>query len=277
MASLYKLVAIDSEKVFDLGKNETLIGRDPECDIILTDGYPSRRHAKIVYSDNNVILEDLNSTNGTYVNNRRVEGAVGLKEGDIVRFDTLAFYFLSTDKEDMTLLGRDLQSESAAQSSFVVIIDETPSDETAIREAFPPVAGWSSTSGADSAIEKYSHYTSQMIDQLIAGGLENYDEVCAAILVLSGNHEKRVIGLVQQSDKQNWSIGRDSSCEISLSDLSVSSQHATLLYADGEWIIRDKDSRNGTKINDKALSTGRLDDGDLLSLGNVDAVFRIKS
>jgi serine/threonine-protein kinase len=62
-----------------------MVGRDRTCSIVLTHPAVSRRHARITLSGTNVVLEDLKSANGTYVNNTRVERAK-LKPGDVVRF-----------------------------------------------------------------------------------------------------------------------------------------------------------------------------------------------
>ena len=55
------------------------------CAIVLSHPAASRRHAKITASGTQLLLEDLKSANGTYVNNARVE-RVQLKPGDVGRF-----------------------------------------------------------------------------------------------------------------------------------------------------------------------------------------------
>ncbi|MDP9192942.1 MAG: FHA domain-containing serine/threonine-protein kinase [Acidobacteriota bacterium] len=67
--------------------DSVLVGRDRTCSIVLAHPAVSRRHARLtaVDSDKGPVLEDLQSANGTYVNNTRVDRVV-LKTGDIVRF-----------------------------------------------------------------------------------------------------------------------------------------------------------------------------------------------
>ncbi len=60
-----------------------LIGRQPDADIVLTEDLVSRRHASIGYEGEALVVQDLGSTNGTYVNGARVERA-RLEEGDRV-------------------------------------------------------------------------------------------------------------------------------------------------------------------------------------------------
>lgn len=59
-------------------------GRSPECEIYLDDNRISRKHAKLELRGTKLVLEDLGSTNGTYVNNRRVTTSVELTPGDVI-------------------------------------------------------------------------------------------------------------------------------------------------------------------------------------------------
>ena len=65
--------------------DSVMVGRDRTCSIVLSHPAVSRRHARITLSGTSVVLEDLKSANGTYVNNTRIERAK-LKAGDVVRF-----------------------------------------------------------------------------------------------------------------------------------------------------------------------------------------------
>ena len=62
------------------------IGRDPSANLPLPlDRFISRRHAKIILSGNDCVLEDLNSTNGTFIDNNRISGRIMLSNGQIFR------------------------------------------------------------------------------------------------------------------------------------------------------------------------------------------------
>jgi pSer/pThr/pTyr-binding forkhead associated (FHA) protein len=63
----------------------TTIGR-AECDVELNDPDVSRRHAVVRQVDDGLAIEDLGSTNGTFVNDRRIGGIVQVTEGDRIRF-----------------------------------------------------------------------------------------------------------------------------------------------------------------------------------------------
>lgn len=60
------------------------IGRE-HCDVILDDGEVSRTHATVRLSGGSATIEDAGSRNGTFVNDKRIEGPAQLRVGDIVR------------------------------------------------------------------------------------------------------------------------------------------------------------------------------------------------
>ena len=68
---------------YPLLKDAIVIGRALEVDIVLEDDRASRQHARISTSEQGVILEDLNSTNGTYVNNQKIDHW-SLMDGDLI-------------------------------------------------------------------------------------------------------------------------------------------------------------------------------------------------
>jgi pSer/pThr/pTyr-binding forkhead associated (FHA) protein len=71
-------------KVFDLG-DELIIGRDQKCHVILDDTYVSQVHARIFAKDDGYMVEDLGSTNGTYLNRRRITQPTEVQRGDRIK------------------------------------------------------------------------------------------------------------------------------------------------------------------------------------------------
>src|SRR4051812_1050029 len=61
------------------------VGREG-CDIVLPDPEVSRRHAALRITASGAAVEDFGSTNGTFVNEQRVDGTRALSDGDVVRF-----------------------------------------------------------------------------------------------------------------------------------------------------------------------------------------------
>ncbi len=68
-----------------------VIGRSPECDLRLDDTFLSSRHARVANDGGDLSIEDLGSTNGTYVNQELVKGRVHLERGDIVQVGGVLF------------------------------------------------------------------------------------------------------------------------------------------------------------------------------------------
>jgi predicted component of type VI protein secretion system len=70
-----------------------LIGREPRCHLRPRSPLVSKWHCAIFVQDDGVYVRDLNSTNGTFVNNHRVQGQVKVHDGDILRVGPLSFAF----------------------------------------------------------------------------------------------------------------------------------------------------------------------------------------
>jgi pSer/pThr/pTyr-binding forkhead associated (FHA) protein len=62
------------------------IGRDKDNNIVVSDNYVGRHHLQLIQDDRgNYLVSDLNSTNGTYVNGKKITGQVHLNPDDIIR------------------------------------------------------------------------------------------------------------------------------------------------------------------------------------------------
>lgn len=72
-------------KVFPINKGEMHIGRDISNEIVINDAEVSRKHVRIVIQAGEVIIEDLGSTNGSFVNEQRVSGPYTLVAGDTLQ------------------------------------------------------------------------------------------------------------------------------------------------------------------------------------------------
>lgn len=81
---------------YTIKDEELLIGRAPHCDIMLTDDSVSRMHCRLIPGSNGVVISDLNSTNGTYINATSVSTRL-LRDGDKVKVGRSIFKFLSGD------------------------------------------------------------------------------------------------------------------------------------------------------------------------------------
>ena len=77
-------VVVWGQQVFGLPPGEAVIGRSLQCPLQIASSKVSRRHARILVSDDVATLEDLGSKHGTWVNGRRVEAPETLADGDLI-------------------------------------------------------------------------------------------------------------------------------------------------------------------------------------------------
>ncbi len=93
-----------SISTIEVTASETVVGREPGCDILLSDGSVSRKHAKIERRGAIWAVVDQGSANGTYVDSQKVGEAV-IKNGQELRFGTVAFRVEMTEDAELTVAG----------------------------------------------------------------------------------------------------------------------------------------------------------------------------
>lgn len=76
-----------------LEPGETVIGRDPGAGLFIDDPSVSRRHARILVTDDEAVLEDLGSKNGTLLNDRKIDSPVRLSDAARIRIGVFALTF----------------------------------------------------------------------------------------------------------------------------------------------------------------------------------------
>jgi len=82
-----------SGAVFELHGERTVMGRHPNCHVVLENGAVSRHHAQILESHGTYFLEDLRSRNGTFLNDEQVDGRSELNDGDEIRVCDIVMLF----------------------------------------------------------------------------------------------------------------------------------------------------------------------------------------
>ena len=107
--------------VFPLKPNKQIaIGRSAELDMVLVEDMVSRKHAKIGCQDGKVFIEDLGSTNGTFVNGEKISRSTWLKEGDRVLIGTSILKLVieaGTGVVDDLAVKQNLEAVAAAAAS----------------------------------------------------------------------------------------------------------------------------------------------------------------
>ncbi len=100
VSSELRVWLIDRDYVYPLHIGLNTVGRAPENDVVIHDGYISRRHCAIlVHTNNRVELFDVASKNGTYVNGNKLQGSSPLKPGDEIRMCDRQLVFMTRSGE----------------------------------------------------------------------------------------------------------------------------------------------------------------------------------
>jgi serine phosphatase RsbU (regulator of sigma subunit)/pSer/pThr/pTyr-binding forkhead associated (FHA) protein len=93
MAVLRAMQGSNPGQLFPLEGESAVLGRHPDCDIVLESGAVSRQHARVTLVDGNYFVEDLRSRNGTFVNGRVIADRQLLADGDQLGICELLFSF----------------------------------------------------------------------------------------------------------------------------------------------------------------------------------------
>lgn len=87
-------------QVFKINKAGLTIGRGTHNDVVLPDSFASQEHAKLFHKNGEVWLEDLGSTNGTWVNGEKISASIQLVPGDYVKIGSISFQYSRWKDED---------------------------------------------------------------------------------------------------------------------------------------------------------------------------------
>lgn len=119
------------------------IGRDPNCNLHVDDLQVSKNHLKIIIKNNELLLEDLNSTNGSFVNGKRVSDNLKLKNGDLVSFgDNNVFEVQKTDEQldEEFVIQAGIEEQTSSVNEISPIPENIKTDKTKIntqKESLP--------------------------------------------------------------------------------------------------------------------------------------------
>ena len=127
MALLRVAIADEPLESYELTRPETIVGRHPNCHLVLPETTVSRQHFRILKEPDGYFLEDMKSHNGTLLNGKRIEKRSQLQTRDEIRIKDIAVTFFDTDgntEETMNLSGTHVLDDS---SLFQVDSDSRPS------------------------------------------------------------------------------------------------------------------------------------------------------
>ena len=117
------------------------IGRHPSSNLCLSEATVSGRHAEVLTINQDLFVRDLNSTNGTLLNGRRLQNLTGLRSGDVLHFGSVMYTLLSSTDECMgSTVAADVSAEALAHVQFEKLLRRP-----ALRPYFQPIIRLSDT------------------------------------------------------------------------------------------------------------------------------------
>jgi pSer/pThr/pTyr-binding forkhead associated (FHA) protein len=218
---------------------EVSVGRAEGADISLHNEHISRFHARLLERHQHVWVQDLNSANGTRVNDTAIAGGVRLFHGDYVSFDKIRFQLIGT--------GGEL---------------------TPVQTFIDPLRG--TTSRAPRNRLDTTEFTA--VEEAIRNPMDipTLSETGAFLLGIS----ESVDGSVYRVCVGESLVGRGDHCNIVIDDATVSHEHAQFKVRPEGVTVTNLMSTNGTKVNGVDVTSAKLGDGDVVRLGRVSLVFK---
>jgi len=275
----YELKAVSSPKRVEI-VGTIIAGRNPESDLVLTDGHPSRRHAQLVVSEDKVWVEDLGSANGTFVNGQEIKARTALTLGDRVRFDAEEFELIELPPED----GNATQIRRTPPPSAAAPPPEPRPGPPPTPPAPPPkepVASRVRTPGSWADPEFRDSQGTRLFDP---AELEKIRATAAAptgpvdtplLVVQSGRRGGERITLKPGKETNVWEVGSEAGRDIVLEDAGVSAFHAKIVNENNRWKLLDQMSANGSFVNGQKSNISYLKDGDRVRFGPVECLFQL--
>ena len=238
------------------------IGRQPGVALYIDHPSVSRRHAEISYANGQYILRDLGSTNGSYVNDARLEvgGTATLAQNDQLRFGRLVEFVFKV---------RTVSSSGISNPTSLPGIAAT---EEAVTGAFPALAantGATPVMGQPVLQNDGSLLLPGAVSPLAPAVVASLYDSPALVIVAQGRPEVHTL-----REKQHLVLGRDRSCEVVLADITISRAHAEIFSGPDGFYVHDLQSSNGVVVNAARIDDPyRLSHGDRLGFGSIQGYF----
>ena len=248
-----RVVSLTDGREYTVAGASLVFGREAGCDVVVSGKDVSRRHAEIVTTPKGYMVVD-SSTNGTYVNEEKVEGQRLLMRADVIKIGDEQFRFYA----DAAPLAQAPPSPPVGPAASAP-------------QAAPPTPP--SPSGAGHRLQNTSFgmaaapRPSATAPSVPAGG---GPPAMGNFLFRTGPLK----GQRYQIRTPVLNIGRAEYNDLSIPDASVSTAHAKLQRREGVWVLVDLESTNGTFVDGEQISgESPLAPGALVRFGDVQVVF----
>ncbi len=265
----YILKRVSNGEIFPIPIGSILVGRSDSCDVPVLVGQASREHARLRLQNEGVLVEDLHSTNGTFINDKRIESATLLKPGDVVRFDQEIFSLHRKELANETIYARPIDAKSPAAMS-IEEQDEEDVNATAYRQVFVMPPNWEDFTSEQTNSKNIDGKKQNALNNFINKSFQSLSGKHLIALIISKGDEPPIIKTVATDVNQRWSIGRANDSDLVVDQPDISNIHSYLEYKDGTWTLVDNHSSNGIWKNKKRLNSISLQDKMHLNLASLD-------
>ena len=258
------------------GKTEWVIGGERGCDLVVDLPSVSRRHCRLSQKlDGTFTLEDLGSTNGTFVNGRRLLAETPVRRGDVVTLgltvpmpwpETAAAPIVPAQNEPKVVrVGRepdnDLVLDRPEVSGHHARVVIAPDGKQGVVDDLGSTNGTS----VNAPQQRVSHAVIAPGDVIYFGPV-----AVPAATFFSGESAQRSVALPELIVRgEAMVVGRDPACDLVLNVPVVSSRHARFTHERGVIKVEDLGSSNGTFINGRRITDRQtVSPGDLIRFGD---------
>jgi pSer/pThr/pTyr-binding forkhead associated (FHA) protein len=261
----YFLKKADSGKETEI-KGSLAVGRSQESGLRLTEGNPSRNHARLTSTDGALFVEDLKSTNGTFVNGTKIDARMRLAPNDKLRFD-IEEYVL---RVELPAPPPDVD-RTAMRPQAVVAESAKPNLPPAWADAGEAPGGGKTVFKTMEQMEEERKRARERASK--AGEL---GPVAVPQLTIYDGGGLPLTVQLRGGDPNNceWSVGCDEGREIRIQRDGVSGLHAKIVNSEKVWKVVDQVSGNGTFVNGKRVTVSYLKNGDRIAFGPAECVFQ---
>ena len=261
------------------------LGRADKADVKIDSESVSSKHASLIFKEGNIMLKDLDSTNGTRINGERIQCQV-LNEGDLISIGMANFLVRMVDKMPRLFCPAERRTIALAMLPFIIgrlpgshllLNDQSISGRHATiyeQNRAYLLKDHKSTNGTrvngrrvqammlqDGDIVKFGRWQAVFVENEIR------PERCCLSL-LSGENTGKIIELPER-----LKIGRTSDNDLVIAETPVSSAHAVIYWGQGRYWLHDLGSRNGTRVGGVRIQEVPLQHGDEIMIAKQSMLF----
>ncbi len=262
----YSLKHLEKSQEFSLQDSSSLIGRSQNCDIQIEHDSLSREHARIVLKGDDISVQDLHSTNGTFVNERQIFETTNLSPGDVLRFGQESFCVQLGGTE--ATIAYDQNALAHLNSASSMLVEDEEAGGTMMLQSIALPAGWQHSSILSAIESELTDKDKALIEALRSHAIKKLHHKHGLLVTILPEQKTPAVKLLSSNQEHaRWSIGRAKKQALQLDDPRVSEQHAFIHFEKTHWRFEDNDSRNGSFQGAKKIHKTEIAATTAVSLG----------